>query len=172
MICSKEIEAPFLANESMAEIKKITRSENMRRIRSIDTKPELALRSFLHSKGYRFRLHDPRLPGKPDVIFPTLKRVIFVHGCFWHQHKNCRLSHVPKSNLAYWRPKLRRNRTRYERNVQALRKLGWKTLVIWECQIRKLETHTRRIVDFLQRELFPLATRPQKQHRNRNKQTS
>ncbi len=115
------------------------RSENMRRIRSKDTKPELSVRSLLHSMGFRYRLHNRELPGCPDIIFPSRKKVIFVHGCFWHQHTGCRISHKPKTQVNYWGPKLRRNKKRDKLNGIKLRQSGWDVLVIWECEVEKYE---------------------------------
>lgn len=113
------------------------RSENMRRIRSKDTRPEILLRSMLHRRGYRFRLHRKDLPGKPDLVFPGLRKVIFVHGCFWHQHKECREGRSPGSRQDYWQPKFERNRQRHEEAERALRLQGWDLLVVWECAIEK-----------------------------------
>ena len=111
------------------------RSANMRAIRSKDMRPELAVRSLVHKLGYRFRLHRKDLPGKPDLVFPSQRKVIFVNGCFWHAH-GCKISHAPKSNLQYWGPKLERNRARDEKNIGALRADGWETMVIWECELK------------------------------------
>src|ERR1035441_1852356 len=96
----------------------------MRRIRSRDTSPEMAVRRLVHSMGFRFRLHISELPGKPDLVFPRLSRIIEVRGCFWHQHPGCSDSHIPKSRISYWKPKLRRNQERDEENLRKLRKLG------------------------------------------------
>src|SRR5271169_3299049 len=96
------------------------RSANMRAIRSKDMRPELAVRSLVHKLGYRFRLHRKDLPGKPDLVFVTRRKVIFVHGCFWHSHQGCKTAHVPKSNVDYWGPKLERNRMRDQMNSEAL----------------------------------------------------
>jgi DNA mismatch endonuclease (patch repair protein) len=112
------------------------RSENMRRIRSKGTKPEMGVRRLVHMLGYRFRLHSTKLPGKPDLVFSSLRKTIEVRGCFWHQHKGCIDSHIPKSQVDYWRPKLRRNVRRDERNLKELRALGWRVLVIWECEVK------------------------------------
>jgi DNA mismatch endonuclease (patch repair protein) len=109
------------------------RSANMRAIRSKDMQPELNVRSLAHKLGYRFRLHRKDLPGKPDLVFPARRKVIFVHGCFWHAH-NCTVAHTPQSNLGYWLPKLERNTARDTRNIESLGALGWKVLVIWECE--------------------------------------
>jgi DNA mismatch endonuclease (patch repair protein) len=126
----------------------VDRSENMRRIRSKGMLPELAVRSLVHRMGFRFRLHRKDLPGKPDLVFVSRRKVVFVHGCFWHAH-DCRVAHTPKSNAAYWGPKLERNRARDTRNIKALRTAGWKSLVIWECETRELKSVARRIRVFL-----------------------
>jgi len=127
----------------------VDRSENMRRIRSKGMRPELAVRSLVHRMGYRFRLHRKDLPGKPDLVFVSRRKVIFVHGCFWHSHKACDTAHMPKSNLAYWRPKLERNRERDTRNIEALAAAGWKPLIIWECETKHEENLGKRIAAFL-----------------------
>lgn len=113
----------------------MNRSENMSRIRSKDTAPELAVRRLLYSLGYRYRLHRKDLPGKPDIVFPGRRKVIFVHGCFWHPHESCRISHAPRTNLDYWKPKLARNVSRDLVTQKALAEMGWKTFVIRECEI-------------------------------------
>ncbi|MGO9518831.1 MAG: very short patch repair endonuclease [Candidatus Korobacteraceae bacterium] len=111
------------------------RSQNMRQIRSKDTKPEMAVRRLLHAMGYRFRLHRSTLPGKPDLVFPRRKKIVDVRGCFWHRHVGCVDSHIPKSRAGYWGPKLRRNVQRDKRNLKCLRELGWRVFVIWECEV-------------------------------------
>lgn len=111
------------------------RSENMRRIKSKGTKPEIIVRRLVHSMGFRFRLHAAELPGRPDLVFPGLKKLIEVNGCFWHQHRGCIDSRIPKSRVEYWRPKLRKNVRRDKRNLTLRRKLGWRQLVLWECDI-------------------------------------
>ena len=132
-------------------LSKARRSENMRQIRSKNTKPELLIRRLLSRMGYRFRLHRADLPGKPDLVFPARKKIIDVRGCFWHRHPGCLDSHIPKSRLDYWRPKLRRNVQRDGKNQKALRALGWKSFVVWECEAtdRNLITLRRALARFL-----------------------
>jgi DNA mismatch endonuclease (patch repair protein) len=127
----------------------VDRSENMRRIRSKGMLPELAVRSMVHRMGFRFRLHRKDLPGKPDLVFVSRRKVIFVHGCFWHSHKGCKTAHMPKSNLAYWRPKLERNQARDTKNLAALTALEWRPLVIWECETKHEKGLVKRIGAFL-----------------------
>ncbi|HXM43256.1 MAG TPA: very short patch repair endonuclease [Bryobacteraceae bacterium] len=115
------------------------RSARMGLVRGADTKPEMAVRRLVHGMGYRYRLHVTGLPGRPDIVFPSRGKIIFVHGCFWHRHSNpgCNLARLPKSRLDFWRTKLEQNR---KRDVVAMRRLksgGWKVLIIWECQIKK-----------------------------------
>jgi DNA mismatch endonuclease, patch repair protein len=111
------------------------RSRIMSAIRGKNTTPELTVRRFLHAKGLRFRLHAPGLPGRPDLVFPKYRTVVFVHGCFWHLHQNCRFSRMPASNRRFWTAKLSGNRLRDRRKAQALRAAGWRVLTIWECQL-------------------------------------
>lgn len=125
------------------------RSNNMRQIRSFDTSPEKTLRRMLHAMGYRFRLHRKDLPGKPDLAFPSRRKIIFVHGCFWHQHCGCSEGRVPGSRRDYWEPKLRRNQERDYANQMALRELGWESLVVWECELRDLKAIRARVHAFL-----------------------
>ena len=124
------------------------RRANMRAIRSKDMRPELKVRSLVHKLGYRFRLHRKGLPGKPDLVFGPRRKVIFVNGCFWHSHK-CKTAHVPKTNLAYWGPKLDRNKTRDEKNIETLKAEGWQVLVIWECEAHHESGLEKRICAFL-----------------------
>lgn len=125
------------------------RSENMRRIRSKGMKPEMEVRRLVHAMGYRFRLHAPKLPGKPDLVFPRLSKIIEVRGCFWHQHQGCIDSHIPKSRINYWLPKLRRNQQRDKENVQTLKALGWRVFLVWECQVADLKRLRERVRRFL-----------------------
>lgn len=121
------------------------RSEVMSRVRSKNTKPELAVRRALHGMGYRFRLHRKDLPGKPDVVLPKHRVTVFVHGCFWHQHPGCPKATMPKNNAAFWREKLKWNVERDERNRKRLRGAGWRTVVIWECEVGGAARHARRL---------------------------
>lgn len=113
------------------------RSKNMAKIRSKNTKPEMLLRSALFNKGLRYRIHDKELPGKPDLVFSKFRTVIFVNGCFWHLHDGCRDGRIPSSRIEYWKPKLTRNVQRDIENYYRLEALGWKIIVIWECDIEK-----------------------------------
>ncbi|MDR4499682.1 MAG: DNA mismatch endonuclease Vsr [Candidatus Scalindua sp.] len=110
----------------------------MSRIASKNTKPEIVVRSALHGAGFRFRLHRKDLPGKPDIGLPKYKTVIFIHGCFWHAHKGCKRSNLPKSNLAYWKGKLAKNVQRDRKHKKKLQELGFNIYVIWECQTKKM----------------------------------
>lgn len=119
------------------------RSRTMRAVRSRDTKPELTVRRFLHTAGLRYILHDRRLPGSPDLVFPKYRTVVFVHGCFWHQHANCPAASRPRSNTEYWSRKLTGNVERDARNRNSLEASGWRVLVIWECEIRERDALDR-----------------------------
>ena len=124
------------------------RSANMRNIRSKHTSPEMTIRRLVHGMGFRYRLHVPTLPGKPDMVFPRLNRIIEVRGCFWHQHKGCIDARIPKSHIEYWKPKLAGNVKRDKRNEKLLEKLGWKVLALWECEANSSGT-ARQIGSFL-----------------------
>ncbi len=115
------------------------RSRNMSAIKEKNTKPELLVRKFCHSQGLRYRLHNKSLPGTPDLVFPKYKCVVFVNGCFWHRHKNCKYSTQPKSNTEFWIKKFLENTERDKRNTAALSKLGWKVHVVWECEVKNQE---------------------------------
>lgn len=128
------------------------RSDRMSRIRGTNTGPELLVRRYLHALGLRFKLHDRRLPGKPDLVLPKYRTVVFVNGCFWHAHE-CQKGRIPGTRSAFWREKFERNRTRDMRNVRALRRLGWRVLTVWECSLantskrgRTLGTLARKIL--------------------------
>jgi DNA mismatch endonuclease, patch repair protein len=125
------------------------RSENMRRIRAKGTQPEIVVRRIVYSMGLRYRLHVAKLPGKPDLVFARRKKIIDVRGCFWHCHPGCIDSHLPKSRLDYWRPKLQRNQERDRENARALRSAGFSVLIVWECEIKnevRLEAKLRRFL--------------------------
>lgn len=128
------------------------RSAIMRAVRSKDTAPELVVRRLIHSLGYRYRLHVRSLPGCPDVVLPWRKKVLFVHGCFWHQHSCSRGNRIPASNRRYWLEKLRGNKHRDAGHRRALRRRGWRVLTVWECQTTygKLDTLAARICNFLE----------------------
>jgi DNA mismatch endonuclease (patch repair protein) len=117
------------------------RSENMSKILSKNTRPEIIIRTWLHKNGYRFRLHKKDLPGKPDIVLAKYKTVIFINGCFWHCHQGCRKAVLPKTNQEYWIPKLKKNIERFERDKKALEMAGWTVLVIWECETKKEEIY-------------------------------
>ncbi|MBS0254006.1 MAG: DNA mismatch endonuclease Vsr [Proteobacteria bacterium] len=119
----------------MDRISSSQRSAVMRRVRSTDTRPEMLVRRLVHSLGYRYRLHSAGLPGRPDIVFPARRKVIFVHGCFWHSHPNptCKRARLPKSRQDYWLPKLKRTVVRDAECLQALKAAGWEALVLWEC---------------------------------------
>lgn len=126
------------------------RSARMALVRGKNTKPELVVRRLVHGLGYRYRLHRRDLPGTPDLVFPNRRKVIFVHGCFWHRHMNCALGRLPKSRSEFWFPKLEGNAERDERNVRELAQLGWRVLTVWECQLRdktRLADMIRRFLD-------------------------
>ena len=125
------------------------RSMNMSQIRSFDTSPEMAVRQMVHSMGFRYRIHARHLPGKPDMVLSRLRKIIDVRGCFWHQHKGCIDSHIPKSNITYWGPKLVQNVRRDRTNEKKLKADGWMTLTLWECELREPEQVRRRLVAFL-----------------------
>lgn len=128
---------------------KAERSERMSRVRNKDTKPEMLVRRLVHGLGFRYRLHARDLPGRPDLVFRGARRAIFVHGCFWHRHPACRNTRMPKSKLAFWRPKLLGNRRRDLRDQRRLLDLGWRALVIWECEVRDPAILKKRLDRFL-----------------------
>ena len=115
---------------------RITRSFNMSRIRSRDTGPELLVRKFLFSKGFRYKIHDKTLPGKPDLVFPKYKTVIFIHGCFWHGHEGCKYFVIPKTRRKWWLDKITRNKQLDFESIKKLKKIGWKVLTVFECKLR------------------------------------
>jgi DNA mismatch endonuclease (patch repair protein) len=129
----------------------VVRSYNMSRIRSKDTKPELQVRKFLFGRGFRYRLHSNKLPGKPDLVFPKLMKVVFVHGCFWHGHQGCRYFVTPQTRTSWWLDKINGNRKRDAAHQASLKKLGWKVITIFECDLKpgKREVTFRKLLRFL-----------------------
>lgn len=125
------------------------RSEIMARVRATNTAPEMLIRRLVFSMGRRYRLHDRSLPGSPDLVFRGARKIIFVHGCFWHRHARCVLARMPKSRLDFWRSKLETNRERDRRNIARLRRAGWRVMVVWECELSKLARLSTRIRRFL-----------------------
>lgn len=120
----------------MDNLTKKQRSFCMSRIRSKNTGPEIIVRKILTDLGIKYRLHKTTLPGKPDIVISKQKTVVFINGCFWHQHKNCKKSSIPKTNIKYWKPKLKRNVDKQKKDFKLLRQLGWKKIVVWECQVK------------------------------------
>lgn len=125
------------------------RSRMMSGIKGKNTKPELAVRKLVHRMGFRYRLHRKDLPGSPDLVFPRLKKVIFVHGCFWHRHPGCRFAYTPKSNVQFWLEKLEGNARRDTVSLSLLDALGWVVLIVWECETSDLDALTRKVSLFL-----------------------
>jgi|SRR5882762_4509614 len=134
----------------MDTLTRTERSKRMALIHSRDTKPELFVRKIARSCGHRFRLHVSDLPGKPDLVFPRLRKVIFVHGCYWHRHPGCSLARLPKSKLRFWIPKLTENRRRDLRNIARLRRDNWSVGVVWECRLKNPTSLAKRIKKFLE----------------------
>jgi DNA mismatch endonuclease, patch repair protein len=120
----------------MDNLSKKARSALMAKIKGKNTRPEMIVRKFLFSKGFRYRIHDSRYPGSPDIILPKYHTAIFVHGCFWHGHENCRASRLPTTNLEYWQEKIRQNLERDRRKIKLLVDNDWKVIIIWECKIK------------------------------------
>lgn len=135
----------------MDRISREHRSWNMSRIRGKHTLPEKTVRSLLHRLGFRFRLHKKDFPGKPDIVLPRFQAVIFVHGCYWHRHSGCRYAYTPKSRIEFWERKFAGNIKRDKRSVRSLRRLGWRVLVVWECQLSDEKMLAKRLTRFLDR---------------------
>jgi DNA mismatch endonuclease (patch repair protein) len=133
----------------MDTLSKDERSERMGRVRNKDTKPEMAVRRQIHALGYRYRLHAGELPGRPDLVFRSRRKVIFVHGCFWHRHDGCHLCRMPKSRVEFWNPKLNANRERDLKNQAKLSDMGWDFMILWECQLGDTSDLASRISAFL-----------------------
>lgn len=108
----------------------------MSQIKATNTKPELLVRKFLHAQGFRYKLHDKTLPGKPDIVLPKYKTIIFIHGCFWHGHTNCKYFKVPQTRTQWWQDKINRNKANDAKAIKALKKEGWKVITVWECKLR------------------------------------
>ena len=126
------------------------RSWMMSRVRNRDTKPEMAVRSIIHRMGYRFRLHRSDLPGTPDIVLPRHRKVVLVHGCFWHHHKGCPRSKLPAERTSFWRDKIAKNQARDARVYRQLRRRGWRRLTVWQCELRqpaKLRTKLKRFLE-------------------------
>jgi DNA mismatch endonuclease (patch repair protein) len=136
------------------------RSRIMRAVKSRNTAPEMNVRQLVFGMGYRYRLHRCDLPGTPDLVFPSRKKVIFVHGCFWHGHDCRRGNRSPKSNAEYWRIKITRNRERDADNLNALKRLGWSVLIVWECDLKNQTETRRRLIEFLGAASISTPTKP------------
>ena len=133
----------------MADVHDIkTRSYNMSRIRSANTKPEMLVRKFLHANGFRYKLHDKTLAGKPDIVLPKYKTVIFIHGCFWHGHANCKYYVVPKTTTEWWLNKINKNSANDAKAINILKKEGWKIITVWECDLKvaKIEKTLKTLI--------------------------
>jgi len=134
----------------MDRLTKEKRSWNMSRIRGKDTKPEVIVRSLLHKMGYRFRLHVKTLTGRPDIVLPKYKVVIFVHGCFWHRHPGCKYAYTPKSRQDFWIKKFQKTIERHEIVTRELEEQGWKALVVWECETANTDKIYKKLIDFIE----------------------
>lgn len=138
-------------------VSKKRRSEIMSNVKGMHTKPEMIVREFLHSKGFRYRIHDKQLPGKPDIKLTKYKTVIFVNGCFWHGHDNCRIYVMPKTNVDFWNNKIEKNINRDKIIINNLKELGWNVIVLWECSLKKtkrdktLDAVVEKIISFSQK---------------------
>ncbi|MDP0494923.1 MAG: very short patch repair endonuclease [Verrucomicrobiota bacterium JB024] len=146
------IEPPYQREPVSDTLSPKARSERMSRVKAKDTKPEMTLRRLVHGLGFRYRLHRRDLPGTPDLVFPGRGAVIFMHGCFWHRHPGCGLTRMPKSRVEFWRTKLEANRERDLRHQRELAEMGWRVLVVWECELRDLDAVARKVEAFLTQE--------------------
>jgi len=134
----------------MDNVNKTKRSENMRRIKSKNTKCELLFRKEIYRIGYRYRIHYKHLPGKPDIYLSKYKIAIFIHGCFWHLHEGCSRGNLPKTNTDYWLPKLAKNKENDEKNIKKLNELGIRVFIVWECEMSQIDSVIQRFKDFIQ----------------------
>ncbi len=128
------------------------RSWLMSRVKSKNTKPELVVRRLVFGMGYRYRLHSKNLPGHPDLVFPGRQKAIFVNGCFWHGHPGCRYGRLPKSRVEYWQAKIEQNQIRDRRNTALLEANGWRVLIVWQCELKNIETLANRLNEFIESE--------------------
>lgn len=157
------------------------RSRNMSAIRSCDTKPEMLVRRYLHARGFRYGLHNRKLPGSPDIVLRKYKTVIFINGCFWHGHEGCKYYRLPKSNIEFWQEKITRNKERDTFDVSVLEAKGWKVLTVWECELRTIaqreDTLTRLVQDikgssnnigYIQEEQIYIAAEPDIDYGNKS----
>jgi DNA mismatch endonuclease (patch repair protein) len=135
---------------------KSKRSEIMAKVSGKDTKPEILVRKFLFSKGFRYRKNVKELPGKPDIVLPKYKAIIFIHGCFWHGHENCEAAELPTSNVEYWKKKVSSNKARDFQHIQQLQILGWNIITIWECElkVKNKDNRLKLLLAEIQREQF------------------
>jgi DNA mismatch endonuclease (patch repair protein) len=133
------------------------RSTIMAHISSKNTKPEIIIRKALFAKGYRYRINYNKLPGKPDIVLPKYKTVIFLHGCFWHAHENCNDAHLPKSNTEFWRKKIGSNEERDKKNMEQLKNLDWSIIIVWECEIKK--KNMALLIDRIEKEIHKITGR-------------
>lgn len=136
------------SKSTYADVKQTTRSR-MQAVRRFDTVPEMVVRRLLHQMGYRFRIHRKDLPGSPDIVLPRYRKIVLVHGCFWHGHEGCKRARLPTNNADTWWAKIKGNQARDQRNLTALRKLGWDVLVIWECELKEITQVAERLRDFI-----------------------
>src|SRR5665647_1875389 len=131
----------------MADVhSKEIRSYNMSMIKGKNTKPELLVRQFLHANGYRYKLHDKSLPGKPDIVLPKYKTIIFIHGCFWHGHEGCKKSALPTTNIEFWKGKIAKNIERDKLNISNLHNKGWKVIIVWQCELKNAAIIDNRLI--------------------------
>ena len=137
-----------MSSEVLHEVSE-QRSRNMSAIKSKNTKPEIKVRKVLHSMGYRFRLHSKDLPGSPDIVLPKYKTVIFVHGCFWHRHENCKYATIPKTRKEFWASKFKANIKRDKGIQEKIKNIGWQSVVIWECETKNIDDLKEKLIDFI-----------------------